>query len=103
MRNDRSLQITYTFRKYHSEHPEVYDKLVELAYGLQERGLTAGIGTLWEVLRHDFLMQGLGKTAKGLNNNYRSRYARLIMFLEPDLKGFFQTRSGGIPAVQTGS
>jgi hypothetical protein len=48
----------------------------------------AGIGTLWEVLRHDYLLQGLD-APKGLPNNHRSRYARLLMLQEPDLKGFF--------------
>lgn len=87
----RDHQLTEEFRKFHIKHPEVYDKLVVLARELNKRGQVAGIGTLWEVLRHDYLLQGL-EVEVGLNNNHRSRYARFIMLTCKDLKGFFKVR-----------
>ena len=91
-------QALQAFMRFHQANPHVYDRLVALARNLKTHHHAAGIGTLWEVLRHDYLMQGL-EVPIGLNNNHRSRYARLIMAMEPDLKGFFEVRplavSGG--------
>lgn len=54
-----------------------------------------GIAMLWERMRWELTVEtdsvDLGDDFK-LNNNYRSRYARLIMNNEPDLAGFFDIR-----------
>ena len=49
---------------------------------------------LFEVLRWEWIIRGLPDTAEEfkLNNNYTSRYARLIMESEPGLEGVFETR-----------
>jgi hypothetical protein len=84
----RQNEMARQFNKFHQENPEVYARLAALARRLKKHNTVAGIGTLWEVLRHDYLLQGLD-APKGLPNNHRSRYARLLMLQEPDLKGFF--------------
>lgn len=90
MRNDR---IQREFSEFHQNNPHVYNELVRLARGYVARKRKAGIGHLWEVMRWSLSMKVDDEREDfKLNNNYRSRYARLIMAMEPDLAGFFDTR-----------
>lgn len=89
------------FWRFHRACPEVYAELVRLARQLHRRGFARyGIGSLWEVLRwrRDIRLGAEERAGTGgvelfrINNDYRSRYARLIMLKEPDLRGFFELR-----------
>lgn len=83
------------FIEFHHANPEVYDALVTLARRWKDAGHhKVGIATLFEVLRWERGLRGI-KDIDGfkLNNSYRSRYARIIMANERDLKGFFELRS----------
>ena len=85
-------ELELKFEEYHKNNPEVYERLVELALGLLNRGHKRyGIAGLFEVLRWESAMETVGDHFK-LNNNYRAFYARLIMDNEPRLHGFFETR-----------
>lgn len=80
------------FRTFHGKNPRVYEELVKLARSAMAKGKQKiGIGMLWEVLRWHFWLQTTDTEFK-LNNNHRSRYARLIMKQERDLDGVFETR-----------
>jgi hypothetical protein len=80
------------FQAFHAQNPHVYRALVELARAAKERGAAeVGIGMLWEVLRWRLFFETSDGNFK-LNNNHRSRYARLIMAQEQDLVGLFETR-----------
>jgi hypothetical protein len=84
--------IDTCFERFHEDNPDVYQRLVTLARKLKERGhARCGIKMLFEVLRWQHAMKTVGDDFK-LNNNYHSRYARLIMEREPGLDGFFETR-----------
>ena len=81
------------FLTFHEANPHVYRELVRLAREVRASGhRTYSIAGLYEVLRHRWSLRTAGEPVK-LNNNYRSHYARLIMAMEPDLRGFFQTRA----------
>lgn len=81
------------FLAFHEANPRVYEELVKLARQAKAKGRAKiGIGMLWEVLRWHFWLETKGDEEFKLNNNYRSRYARLIMGLEADLVGVFETR-----------
>lgn len=86
--------IEADFRQFHALNPKVYHSLVKLARDLHERGRRRiGIGMLFEVLRWQHAMSTVDPGSEfKLNNNYRSRYARLIMDQEPDLDEIFETR-----------
>lgn len=87
---DQSIQAR--FERFHAANPEVYVELVRLARKLRNQGLSSyGIVGLYEVLRYDRSLKTDGKPFK-LSNDFRSRYARLIMDQEEDLKDFFRTR-----------
>ena len=82
------------FDEFHRRNPWVYDALVRLARDLRSRGRErVGIGMLFEVLRWQWALATTDASSDfRLNNNYRSRYARLIMDNEADLDGMFETR-----------
>lgn len=79
------------FMEFHDNHPEVYDTLVSMSLESHRRGKRVGIGCLWEVMRWHLDVR-TGEEPYQLNNNHRSRYARLIMATVPELDGFFSTR-----------
>lgn len=86
--------IEYAFLEFHRANPWVYVELVRLTRELVAVGHhKVGIGMLFEVLRweHHRRTADPGSEFK-LNNNYRSRYARLIMDSERDLRGVYEIR-----------
>lgn len=87
--------IDEAFLAFHHAHPEVYARLVAMARRWKAAGHeTVGIKMFFEVLRWE---RGLSRDRDQgeeflLNNNFSSRYSRLIMANEPDLAGMFKTR-----------
>lgn len=91
--NSEESRLDRAFAKFHDENPVVYRKLVVLARGLRQRGhKRLGIGMLFEVLRWQHYMETTSTDGYKLNNNHRSRYARLIMTNETDLFEIFEVR-----------
>lgn len=91
---EREASIQAKFEKFHADHPEVYDELLGLARQMYAAGRKKiGIGMLWEVLRWHRTLRGVeDDTGYKLNNNYRSRYVRLMIEREPEFDGFFELR-----------
>lgn len=90
---EEDLSLDACFARFHTNHPEVYRGLVALAREAKQAGQTrVGIGMLFEVLRWQRVVAGDDHETFLLNNNYRSRYARLIMANERDLDDIFATR-----------
>ena len=90
----RAKSIDARFRAFHDGNPQVYTLLVTLAREARDKGHNRiSIGMLWEVVRWNRLVAVLDTSSRyELNDNYRSRYARLIMEQEPDLDGIFEVR-----------
>lgn len=85
--------IDAAFRAFHHQHPEVYRELAALARQWKAAGHNkVGMAALFEVLRWQRGLATRDVDGFKLNNNFRSRYARLLMANEPDLNGFFETR-----------
>ena len=86
--------IQHQFEDFHASNPFVYEALEALAERLVRRGRQkVGIGMLFEVLRWQWAMQTDDPSSDyKLNNNYRSRYARLLMENHPEWVGLFETR-----------
>lgn len=81
------------FRRFHSDNPDVYAELRDLALdGIRAGRKKLGVAQLFEVLRWYRSLHTVGETLK-LNNDYRSRYARLLMAQEPELADVFNLRS----------
>lgn len=87
------MTIQANFEHFHKTNPEIYIKLCYLTRQWLAAGNDKiGIGMLFEVLRWDSAVNTVGDTFK-LNNNYRSRYVRLIEDQEKDLTGVFHKRT----------
>lgn len=86
--------IQEKFEAFHEANPAVYSALVRLARTYKRRGQQRGsITQLFEVLRFSASVSTSdGNSGFKLNNNYRSRYARLIMKQEEDLADLFEIR-----------
>lgn len=85
--------IERRFRQFHQHNPKVYEQLVELAREAKHSGRhRIGIKMLWEVARWNLSRDLRYDEAFKLPNDYHSRYARLIMEQEQDLRGIFETR-----------
>jgi len=89
--------MTYSekFEAFHAKHPEVYERLVDMARQMWWRGFRQySIKTLWCVLRFeiDLEQDPSEEPSFKLNDIFHSRYARLIMKQEEGLEFFFQTR-----------
>lgn len=70
----------------------MYEQLKALALRLKHVGVqTYGMKALFEILRFNALLS-VDKKLK-LSNNFTSLYARLMMQQEPELAGFFITRT----------
>ena len=80
------------FAEFHATNPNVYAELVTLARQARQAGRRKiGIKMLYEVCRWLRFIATVGDEYK-LNNNYHSRYARLIMHNETDLVNIFELR-----------
>ncbi len=80
------------FNTFHREHPEVFERLRELALQARRAGITRyAIATLYERVRWHFEIVERRKDLK-LNNSHRSFYSRMLMAEVPALAGFFETR-----------
>ena len=81
------------FWAFHDANPWVYDFLVERCREAQQRGKQRiGMSLLISVLRWEAAMQTNPTDQFKSNENHCSRYARLIMYREPGLEDFFETR-----------
>jgi hypothetical protein len=89
------MTIEEQFQAFHATNPWVYTELARLAREALKRGRQKiGIGMVYEVVRWNRFIQTRDPNDDTwkLNNNYRSRYARLLMAQEADLKDLFETR-----------
>lgn len=83
--------IDEQFWAFHRANPHVYKLLKKLAFEMLKTREKYSISTLIEIVRWHHDVQTTGDPFK-INNNYKSRYARLLMERNPELVGFFETR-----------
>jgi hypothetical protein len=89
----REQTLAARFATFHAENPRVYDLLVRFTRQLKARGYEhCGISLIWERMRWEMALNVTDPDGFKLNNDWRSRYARLIMRQEADLAEFFRTR-----------
>lgn len=91
-KEDTKKKLDRQFRIFHNNNPHIYDELVKLAREAKQAGRDKfSINMLFEVVRWNRFIQTNDSSYK-MNNNHRSRYARLIMENEKDLEGLFNLR-----------
>lgn len=86
--------ITARFTEFHQRNPGVYAAIVHLARLRRDAGWSTGsMAQIFEVLRWEADLCIVSDDGLKLNNDFRAPYARLVMANEPDLAGFFHTRT----------
>lgn len=92
MTKEEAQTIEEKFQKFHQENPQVYRQLEKMSWQLLNAGQRkVGIGMLFEVMRWRSMLRTTGDEYK-LNNNYRSRYVRLLIDNNPEFESLFETR-----------
>ena len=87
----RSIQEQFeTFRIAHPEVLPILERLTDQALSAGMRRI--GIGFLWERMRWTMRVERRSGEDYKLNNNYRSRYVRLLIELHPEWESVFETR-----------
>lgn len=87
-------QIDEDFWRFHGLNPEVYELFDRFARELIRAGHRHGSANLiFERIRWETAIDPNGGEPVKLNNNYRSRYARLWENRNPRHRGFFRTRA----------
>ncbi|MGW1597393.1 MULTISPECIES: hypothetical protein [unclassified Streptomyces] len=85
--------IQAQFETFHELNPWVLRALEALTADYLKRGASrVGIGMLFEVLRWRYVTATEGDEFR-LNNNFRSRYVRLLIERHPEWAGAFEVRS----------
>lgn len=84
--------IDAAFWKFHEENPDVLKKLIRMTLAAKLRGhKRIGMKMLFEVIRWEHLIHTRSDDF-ALNNNYTSRYVRLLSDQRPDLASMFEVR-----------
>jgi hypothetical protein len=88
----KGASLQESFEAFHRANPAVYAALKRMALDMRRKGVRRyGIGGLFELMRWQYALQTQGDEYR-LNNNYRSRYARLLMDDVGELRNFFEVR-----------
>jgi hypothetical protein len=85
-------RIAGPFLEFRRNNPHVERRLIELLEEYRAGGAKhVSIKHLWEIMRREAWLQTSGELWK-LNNNFPSRYARVIRESRPDLAAMFSLR-----------
>ena len=80
------------FKRFHSRNPHVYLALINLVKEVRATGKErVGIEMLMNQLRWNSFITTNGEDYK-INQNFASRYARLIIAVHPEWDGMFEFR-----------
>ncbi len=80
------------FKKFHAENPQVFREIKKLAFQMKSTGRKKySIEVIINVLRWHTDLKTTGDVFE-LNNDFKSIYARLLVFHNPEMKDFFEFR-----------
>lgn len=86
------MTIQQRFEKFHQDNPQIYELIMRFIGEAKRRGFqNYTIKGIFERVRWHMNIETKGDVFK-LNNNYTSRYVRMIEQNHPELAGFFRTR-----------
>lgn len=90
VRDDRSWQEK--FDDFHTANPQVYAFLEERARQVYRPGRRIGIDLLINQMRWESMIHTDSEDGYKINQNFASRYARLIIANHPEWDGLFEFR-----------
>lgn len=84
-------ELERKFRAYHARNPHIFTAFRKAANDLYGRGIPHyGAKAIMEVIRYHTLIAG--DAGFKIGNSYTSRYARLLIDIDPRFDGWFETR-----------
>lgn len=87
------LSVDERFKLFHAANPQVYALFRRLTLEAVAAGRTrVGQRLIWERLRWEYTLAVDSEDDRKLNNDFTSRYARLLVENEPALAGVFEMR-----------
>ncbi|MFE2346141.1 hypothetical protein [Kitasatospora cineracea] len=90
----RQQTIQERFEQFHALNPWVLADLERLtADCLDSKFRRVSLGMLFELIRYSYGRATLGSDDFALNNDYRSRYARLLIEQHPEWAPYFEVRA----------
>ncbi len=108
MTGTRRDELARQFRRYHRDHPEVYDLVKRFTFDRIHKGFkNYSINSIFERIRWETATPKYGVREFKLSNNHRAFYARLFMKDFPQYGEFFRLRrqtsrdqpAGGFPPL----
>ena len=91
--DDAQASIAERFARFHAANPHIADALLSLARPLMHPGRRKfGVKMLYEKLRYEYAFHTAGDEEYRLNNDFTSRYSRLLVDIEPRLRDFIEMR-----------
>ncbi len=95
-------RIQANFEKFHAANPRVFELWKMFTMQMIRAGFKQGSASLVaERIRWETVISTTSDPPVKLNNNYRSRYARLWMQENPTWAGFFRTRGLAASSVDS--
>lgn len=89
----KESRIQREFEEFHRANPHVYELLCKYARQVKDAGRSRySMDAIFHRIRWHVRIELRKADPFKLNDHYTSRYARLVMEREPDLKDFFETR-----------
>ncbi len=89
----RESRIQAAFEAYHAEHPEVFELFRKFALEAKQSGREAfGAKAIFERIRWHYMVNNKAGEEFKVNNNFTSRYVRLLEETDPQFIGFFKKR-----------
>lgn len=86
-------KIDEAFWQFHKKNPQVFARLLAMTREARRQGKRRiGMKMLFEVIRWEHMLSTKHDDF-ALNNNYTSRYVRLIEELDPELGKMFEKRT----------
>ena len=80
------------FERYHRENPQVFELFRRFAFDAKRTGRRIGAKAIMERIRWEMNLTTRDSEGFKINNNYTSRYVRLLEEKYPEFKGFFEKR-----------
>ena len=86
------MNIEARFQRFHENNPEVFAELERLTNIVVDNGIQRiGIELLMNQIRWNSMLRTRGDVFK-INQNYASRYSRLLVAEHPEWDGLFEFR-----------
>ncbi len=87
------IDLDDTFFEFHRLNPHIYELYKEYAFKAIEAGFKRySVTAIMNVIRWERNVKSNDFESFKMNSVYTSRYARLLMYNEPALRGFFEIR-----------